>query len=326
MGRFCSLEVTLNDPLCLKFLGSKPRFLLRKGFFNGLFLSRKLIFFLVLLISRSRIQPVVMTILKTVCVSGVFLLGGFVSFVEAQDQKEGTAVIGGIYTGKDTVIAPQKPRVKRDYVVKQTFRQKVGNRSVTIQEVEPPAEEPKPEQNLSQDTQTERQVVPVKPEEYISPKFIVVTATVYGEGAKTRSKITLWHDNKKCVAISRADFRIMSGFTQFKANGRPYFILEHIVDANAPEQKSTANKFTTNRRIPSGGFAVTEIEDGDTQLREILQDLHKLYRVEEQNLRLAYEKRKQNGVRQKPPEPDKPVTIRFWKREMSKENAERRAK
>jgi len=71
---------------------------------------------------------------------------------------------------------------------------------------------------------------------------------------------------------------------------------------------------------------VTEIEDGDTQLREILQCLHKLYRVEEQNLRLAYEKRKQNGVRQKPPEPDKPVTIRFWKREMSKENAERRAK
>lgn len=275
---------------------------------------------------KSRIQSVVMTILKTVCVSGVFLLGGVSSFAEAQDQQKDTAVIGGIYTGEDAVATLQKPRMKRDYVVKQSFRQKVGSRSVTIQEVEPPAEEPKPEQNLSPDTQTERQVAPAKPEEYVSPKFIVVTATVYGKGKNTRSKITLWHDNKKCVAISRADFRIMSGFTQFKANGRPYFVLEHIVDADAPEQKNTANQLKTNRRIPSKGFVVTEIEKGDTQLRQILRDLHKLYRVEQQNLRSAYEKRKQNGVRQKPSEPDKPVTIRFWKRDLSKENAERRAK
>lgn len=267
-----------------------------------------------------------MNILKTVCVSGVFLLGGFVSFVEAEDQNKDTAVIGGIYTGEDAAAAPQKPRVKREYVVKQTFTQKVGNRNVTIQEVEPPAEESKPEQNLPQDVQTEREVVPVKPEEQVSPKFIVVTATVYGKGANTRSKITLWHDNKKCVAISRADFRIMSGFTQFKANGKPYFMLENIVDANAPGQKETANQLKINRRIPSRGFVVTEIEDGDIQLREILRDLHKLYRVEQQNLRNAYEKRKRNGIRQKPPEPDKPVTIRFWKRDLSKENAERRAK
>jgi len=172
--------------------------------------------------------------LKTVCVSGVFLLGGLVSFAEAQDQKEDTAVIGGIYTGEDAVATPQKPRVKRDYVVKQTFRQKVGNRSVTIQEVEPPVEEPKPEKNLPEDRETDKQVISVKPEAYASPQFIVVTGTVYGKGKDTRSKITLWHDNKKCVALTRADFRIMSGFTQFKANGRPYFILENIVDADAP--------------------------------------------------------------------------------------------
>jgi len=32
------------------------------------------------------------------------------------------------------------------------------------------------------------------------------------------------------------------------------------------------------------------------------------------------------GARIKPVEPDKPVTIRFWKRDMEKENKERGAK
>ena len=267
-----------------------------------------------------------MNVYVKILIVSFFLLLAIIPLCFASEPAVDTAIIGGIHTGEEVAKTPRKPRVKRDYAVKQTFRQKVGNRSVTIQEVEPPAEEPKPERDLLEDRQTDRQVVPSEPEEYISPKFIVVTATVYGKGKDTRSKITLWHDNKKCVAISRADFRLMSGFTQFKANGRPYFILEHIVDADAPGQKSTANSLPRHRRIPSGGFVVTEIEKGDTQLRQILRDLHKLYRVEQQNLRSAYEKRKQNGIRQKPPEPDKPVTIRFWKRDLSKENAERRAK
>jgi len=246
--------------------------------------------------------------------------------VEAQDQKENTFVIGGIYTGEDAVVIPQKPRVKRDYVVKQTFRQKVGNRSVTIQEVEPPVEEPKPEKCLLENRPTLKHVISIKPEAYVSPKFIVVTATVYGKGKDTRSKITLWHNNKKCIAHSRADFRIMSGFTQFKANGRPYFMLENIIDADASGKKSTANQIISNRKIPSRGFLVTYIDDGDIQLREMMRDLHELYRVEQQNLRSAYKKRKQNGIRQKPLEPDKPVTIRFWKRDLLKENKERGAK
>lgn len=244
-------------------------------------------------------------------------------------SKPDTAVIGGIYTGEDTAKVPQKPRVKRDYVVKRSFKQKVGNRSVTVQEVEPPAEDPPTKKNLLQDTQPSRRSTPAyskRLETNIPPKLIVVNATVYGKGKNARSKITLWHDNKKCVALSRVDFRLMSGFTQFRANGRPYFLIENIVDADTSKNKNAAGAFPKNRRMLARGFIVTDIEEGDTQSRRILRDLHKLYRVEQHKLRAAYQKRKQNGAQLKSSEPDKPVTIRFWKRDMSKEKKERGAK
>ena len=267
-----------------------------------------------------------MKMLKSVCVSGVFLLGGIISFVEAQDQNKETTIVGVVYTGEKPETKPQKSRAKRDYVVKQTFRQKVGKRSVTIQEVAPPLEKDKLGQKESWDVSMEGEKEPSQPGEYTAPKLIVVTATVYGKGKNTRSQITLWHDNRECVAVSRADFRIMSGFTQFKASGRPYFMLENIIDADSTGQKGKVGQLTTDRRVPSTGFVVTKIEDGDKESRQILRDLHKLYQVEQGNLRSAYEQRKRNGVRQKVPEPDKPVTIRFWKRDLSKENAERGAK
>lgn len=87
--------------------------------------------------------------------------------------------------------------------------------------------------------------------------------------------------------------------------------------------KKVAGVAPKNRRISRRGFVVTEIEQDDAESRQMLRDLHKLYRVEQSKLRVAYEKRKQNGVRQKAPDPDKPVTIRFWKRDMSKEKSER---
>lgn len=256
-----------------------------------------------------------------------FIIFFFVVLVAAPlclgaQPKPDTAVIGGIYTGEDTAKVSQKSRVKHDYVVKRSFKQKVGNRSVMVQEVEPPAEDPSARKNLSQDTQPDRRSTPArskKPETNVPPKLIVLNATVYGKGKNARSKITLWNGNQKCVALSRADFRLMSGFTQFKANGRPYFLIENIVDADTSKNKNAVGTFPKNRRIPMRGFVVTDIEEGDTQSRQMLRDLHKLYRVEQHKLRLAYEKRKQNGVRKKTPEPDKPVTIRFWKRDLSKE-------
>jgi len=269
---------------------------------------------------------IVMKILKLGGMIGIFALGGFPSLVEAENQEVDTAVIGGISTGQSVHTEPQQPSAKRDFVVKQTFKQRMGNRSVTIQEVEPPVVESEPERAQPQITQTESPINPADIEEHVSPEFIVVTATVYGSGTNTHSQITLSHKNKKCVAISRADFRIMTGFTQFKANSRPYFIISHIVDADAPGQKSSANPLLTNRRIPATGFVVTEIDKGNPQLRQILRDLHDLYETEEQNLRNAYETRKQNTLVSKPPEPDKPVTIRFWKRDMEKEKVERGTK
>ena len=235
-------------------------------------------------------------------------------------------MIGRIITGEVVETKPDEPKVKRDFVVKQTFTQKMGKRSVTIQEVEPPVIEAEPELTEQQDIQLDQFIVPIDPEKHISPEFIIVTATVYGSGKDTRSEITLIHRNKKCVALSRADFRIMSGFNQFKANGRPYQIISHIVGADASGQQSSANQLSTKRRIPATGFLVTEIDKGNQKLRQIMSDLHKLYQIEQRNLRSAYESRQQNNGRAKSSEPDKPMTIRFWKRDMKKEKIERGAK
>ena len=230
----------------------------------------------------------------------------------SQSQGE-TKVIGGIHTGESVAGESRETNVKRVYVVKRAFTQKVGKRNVTIQEVEPPSpEEAMVEKTASPSTQAE----PTNIEAHISPKLIVISATVSGTGEDVCSKITLWHEGKKCVAFSRVDFHLMSGFTQFKVNGRPYFLIENI----------TEGELAGKHRIPPSGFVVTDIEEGDTRSRQILADLHELYRVEQKKLREAYEKRKQNAARQKVPEPDKPVTIRFWKRDMSKEQQERGAK
>lgn len=154
-------------------------------------------------------------------------------------QELDTAVLSKIDTGED-IAKLEQPRVKRQFVVKKTFRQKVGNRSVTVQEVEPPAEEFKPESNQSLRNQVIEQIPSDSLEVDAQPKLIVLSATVYGTGKDTRSRITLWNGNQKCVAISRADFRIMSGFTHFKVDGRPYLLIENIIDADVLKDKKSS--------------------------------------------------------------------------------------
>gem|GEM_PF-4157638 len=48
-----------------------------------------------------------MKLLKTICVFGIFPLGGFVSLVEAQENVD-TAVIGTIYRGSLTLTFPHQ--------------------------------------------------------------------------------------------------------------------------------------------------------------------------------------------------------------------------
>ena len=242
-----------------------------------------------------------------------------ISLQSVADESSDTAVIGGISTGERAETESVVTVSEREFLVKREFKQRMGGRTVTIQEVEPPVIGTELGSTQPKVTQTEELFIPAEIEDHIEPEFIVVTAIVYGSGNKTRSVVTLSHMNKKCVAISRADFRIMSGFFQFKANGRSYNIISHIVDGDAVGKSGSGNKLKTNQKIPPNGFVVTEIDKGNPQLREIMRDLHDLYRAERKDLRTAYESRKQNSAKAKPSEPEKPMTIRFWKRDMKKE-------
>lgn len=238
-----------------------------------------------------------------------------------------TAITGQLATGEPSgkaVADPaQLPQARPGYVVKQTARRKTGDCDVTIQEIEPPKEtatSPNATSPVSKNRARPTKTIPAK-EAPATPKLIVVTATVYGKGKNTRSKVTLQCDGKQCTAWSRADFRLMTGFTQFKANGRSYFIISSVTEGKGKPEIEGKGRFQRKGRAKD--FAVTRLAKDDKHSRRILRDLHKLYHVEQDKLQHAYQLRKQNAALRKAnpssSPPPKPVTIRFWKRDMEKE-------
>lgn len=245
-----------------------------------------------------------------------------------------TAIISQLSTGESSgkaVADPaQSPQVRPGYVVKQTTRRKTSGCDVTIQEIEPP-KETVASSNITNSVSKSRkrppQITPAK-EAPATPKLIVVTATVYGEGKNARSKVTLQCDGKQCIAWSRADFRLMTGFTQFKANGRSYFIISSVTEGKGKPKAEAEIRFQRKARIK--GFTIICLEKDDKHSRRIFRDLHKLYHVEKDRLQHAHELRKHNAALRKgnslSPPPPKPVTIRFWKRDVEKEKVERGAK
>lgn len=238
-----------------------------------------------------------------------------------------TAITGQLATGEPSgkaVADPaQLPQTRPGYVVKQVARRKTGGRDVTIQEIEPPKEEgtsPNASSPVGKNRAKSPQTTSAK-KAPATPKLIVVTATVYGKGKNARSKVTLQCDGKQCTAWSRADFRLMTGFTQFKANGRPYFIISSVTEGKGKPEIEGKGRFQRKGRAKD--FAVTHLAKDDKHSRRILRDLHKLYHVEKDKLQHAHQLRKQNAaLRKASPSsspPPKPVTIRFWKRDMEKE-------
>ena len=257
------------------------------------------------------------TIMKPLNVVSVYLLGGLLSFAYAQNPEEkNTAIIGGIRTDEQPTSSSVKAHGPKNYVVKQSMQQRVGNRTIHLQEVEPPAQ-------IVRNQQSAQTAVSTPEVSGIPSQLIIVSAIVSGRGDEAISHITLWNGQKVCKAVSRSDFRLMQGFSAFKANKRSYVWAPQIIDADIPGQESSLNTLSRVHRLPARGYRITEIHEEDKVSRQIIADLHELYRVEEDKLREAYFKRKQNAptaINRKSSEPEKPVTIRFWKRDMAKEN------
>ncbi|HCC20432.1 MAG TPA: hypothetical protein DEP88_04185 [Verrucomicrobiales bacterium] len=100
--------------------------------------------------------------------------------------------------------------------------------------------------------------------------------------------------------------------------------LAEIEDAAKQDCRPDHRAFMSKR----ANFVVTQIADGDIHSRQILSDLCRLYNKEKIKLKQAHAARIRNAALRKNGEQpaSKDVTIRFWKRDLSKERNERGAK
>lgn len=274
--------------------------------------------------------------MKSTLFLACFLLSSALSCF-SQNETE-TRIIGKIHTGENAEKTPQKSHVKRDYVIKSTSRQKIGDRNVTVHEVEPPVMKKEEAPSIQRSTRTKPVTGNTESRQAEETKLISLFATVYGKGDKKITRLTLLNQGKVCEAWVNFDGNELGGFSGFKANGREYVLLFGSSDALSKKgdiagvQVAAKNGCPLNHRVfklRRANFVVTKIEDGDIQSREILGDVCKLYRKERQRLKLAYEARKRNfasGKNASEKIKPKDVTIRFWKRDLEKEKKERRAK
>ncbi|MCP5538442.1 MAG: hypothetical protein H7A51_19690 [Akkermansiaceae bacterium] len=244
-----------------------------------------------------------------------------------------TGLTGNLWTGEALVGKPSPPRKKPDYKAKQTFTRLENGRSVTIQEVEPPQEAQKPDKPSPPAPPVKERTTPLagggKP---LSTEFIVVSSTVYGEGDNTLTRLTVWNRNEQLTCWSNINGHYLTGFDQFKVEGQPYWMIPTAGDKAGLAQ--AADDGCPVHRFGRGGSTPRFILEKDRQtspgLRKIVSDLHKLYRVEKPRLAAAHAARTRNarlraGLPKPPPGPPEPVTIRFWRRDMAKEQEERGA-
>jgi len=263
----------------------------------------------------------------------------------SQDEAE-TRIIGGLNTGETNPEEVKKPPIKRDYAVKQTFKQKVGGRNITIEEIEAPEIPPVISKKtdvlevVPQDNPSLKNTPAVKP-----MRVIAVSSTIYGKGVNKLTRITLHYQGNDYHAWSNIDFRHMQGFTAYKANGREYFILlgaglerdkqgkvmslKDAYAAGCPRRLTSSGK---DARFIYTAHSNAQSDSKPIQAREIFEDMHTLYRKEKAKLAAAHKSRLALAsvnaalAEDKRNAPPKDVTIRFWKRDMAKEQKERGAK
>ena len=185
------------------------------------------------------------------------------------------------------------------------------------------------------------QAVPENQYQHYEPmRMIFLSASVYGRGQHKLTKLTLFHAGKECEAWSNIDFHHLNGFPAFRVENREYMQLLAVYNSRAkdglvkPLSEAAVDGYPrANRSLnpSSAAFIITEIEPVDQHSRQILADIHQLYRKQKLRLQSAHELRKQNAklnnakrINEKP-SPPKPITIHFWERDVVKEREEQAA-
>lgn len=137
------------------------------------------------------------------------------------DESKDTAILGRVITGETQKEKPKPAAKKRDFKIRSTHRQRVGNRSVTLHEVEePPAEKKAPVATNQQAIGLNQKPGNRKVKELAPTKLIMVTATVYGEGDNCQSKITIQDGIEKITCWSKINASYLAGCDYWKANIR----------------------------------------------------------------------------------------------------------
>ena len=214
--------------------------------------------------------------------------------------------------------------------VRSTIRQHVSGRSVTIHEVDPQPRVVKPTQKITEEPPLIENSAESAEEETQQTQFIFVNALVYDEGL---TRLTVWCNGQQAVCWTKINTRYLQCFDQFKTENRPYYMIASVLAAENPAnaRKDGYPEAAFKRRSSRKPYVITESNRNDQTVTLIIQDIHKLYQVEETRLKTAYAKRLQNtslraATPLAPPPPPKPVTIRFWKRDVEQErrNAQER--
>ena len=225
-----------------------------------------------------------------------------------------TRIIGKLNTGAVAESSPTQTTTSSNFEVLNSKVHHLKGRRVTVQKVNPP-------QPVAVE---QRSVAPVqetsKATETASSGLIFMTALPAKSGGYD---LHLVHNGQSTKAWTNMDARYLGGFHEFIANGRHYNIMLLAADNVDPD---AARRTSTQQQSIS--YFLTEYQGDEQASRTLLKDLHDLYQVEWRNLRWAYEERMKNQAIQEaelaanPPQP-KDVTIRFWKRDVQAERAQK---
>ncbi len=162
--------------------------------------------------------------------------------------------------------------------------------------------------------------------EYPESKLLLVSASVYNNSV-TQFRIQANEPGaKEITGWSNIDFKHFSGFATYQVKGtdgvlRSYGLVMSVGDIDG--QDTSVNIPRLPHLATNGpAFVLTEGEINDPKTKQLVEDIHNLYKVEGKRLEEANRKRTKAYEDRKayllanPPKP-KDVTIRFWNRDGS---------
>lgn len=206
---------------------------------------------------------------------------------------------------------PDSPRAPIEFEVESVQYDKNQERTVRLCLVKPPVlPEPPKEVPLTQEQSAAlkeqmAQIAAENPAEETT--FIILASTTYNGQL---SRLWWWQNGELCVAWSSIDFKYLSGFTEFRVEGKRYSLL--LMHSN-----TEIENLPDHPPLPAEGYTLDQ--DNPENVEDMPSILHKLYAVEEARLKIAYGERVQYFAARKAAQEaelaeraESEVVIHFW--------------